>query len=92
MLEWDEDKRRKTLEARGIDFAAMEDFDWSLSVTRIDRRRAYGEARYISVGNIGGSLHVAVWTERAGNRRLISLRKANTRERKAYEEAQELHR
>jgi len=48
---------------------------------------AEGEARWVTIGtNSLGSLMVVVWTERADDVRLISVRKPEPRERRAYEE------
>ena len=45
-----------------------------------------GEARWITVGmNAGGEILVVVWTEREDGERLISVRRATTKERKDYE-------
>ena len=44
----------------------------------------YSETRYRAVGYIGDRLHHIVFTIRKDNIRLISLRKANTREVKKY--------
>lgn len=51
----------------------------------VDDRRYYGEQRFVAYGFIGPRLHVAVFVERAGVHRLISLRKANQKERDYYE-------
>ncbi len=91
MIEWDEAKRRLNLDKHGVDFAGMDGFDWDKAVTREDARGEYGERRFVSVGWIGSRLHVCVWTYREEAFRLISLRKANDRERKRYGQAQELH-
>ena len=74
-----------------MDFAEIAGFEWETALTREDARGDYGERRFVSVGHVGGRLHVCVWTAREGMARLISLRKANTRERKAYEQAKKLH-
>ena len=45
-----------------------------------------GESRWITVGmNTGSELLVVVWTERDDGERLISVRRATTKERKDYE-------
>ena len=46
----------------------------------------YGERRYLALGMIGDRLHAAMFTPRAGKVHVISLRKANQREVKAYEQ------
>ncbi len=82
-LEWDEAKRRETLAERGIDFAAMADFDWDTAT--VERSDQQGEARWAATGYIEDRLYRVVYTERGNRRRIISLRKANTRERRDYE-------
>lgn len=91
MFEWDEAKRHLNRDKHGVDFGEIEAFDWETAFTREDARGEYGERRFISVGRIGTRLHVCVWTVRESANRLISLRKANPRERKTYEQAQKLH-
>lgn len=51
-----------------------------------DDRRDYGEARLWAVAPIGGRLHVLTFTMRGEAMRAISLRKANARERRRYEQ------
>lgn len=82
---WDEDKRQDTRARRGIDFADMERFDWDTARTAEDARGKYGERRFVSLGYIGDRLHVCAWTPRGGGIRIISLRKANAREQKAFD-------
>jgi uncharacterized DUF497 family protein len=86
-LEWDEEKRQKNLRKRGLDFADVIDFDPASVVTLVDARRDYGEIRYNSTGSLDGVLCSFCWTPRDGKLRIISLRKINDRERKAYERA-----
>jgi uncharacterized DUF497 family protein len=46
-----------------------------------------GEARWITVGmSAGGEILVVVWTDRDGDERLISVRRATAKERKEYED------
>ncbi|MBW8320698.1 MAG: BrnT family toxin [Arenimonas sp.] len=83
-LEWDEEKREKNLRERGVDFADAVRFDLASSVTRVDDRNDYGEKRFVSLGSLDGRLHVLCWTRRGERLRIISLRKANDREQKAF--------
>lgn len=83
--EWDEAKRASTLALRGIDFADMARFDWDSAVLVPDDREDYGEPRFRATGLIDGRLHMAVLTPRDGAVLLISLRKANERERRKWE-------
>lgn len=50
----------------------------------IDNRALYGEERWIAMGLIGIRVHIMIYTRRAGNIRIISLRKANSREMEHY--------
>jgi uncharacterized DUF497 family protein len=50
-----------------------------------DRREDYGEMRLIALAPVGTRLHVVVFVERGGERRIISARKANSREVAFYE-------
>ncbi len=49
-----------------------------------DDRFDYGEVRQVAFGRIGGRLFVCVFVDRGSTRRIISLRKANSREVKRY--------
>ena len=84
LYEWDEDKRRRTLQDSGVDFADMVFFDWDTALTRTDIRRDYGETRSSSIGFIKERLHVCIWCWRGDAIRVISLRKANADERERY--------
>ena len=83
-LEWDEAKRQWTWDNRELDFADVVDFDFATADTVEDNRADYGEVRLISTGYLHDRLCVLCWTERGGRMRIISLRKANEREKKAY--------
>lgn len=82
--DWNDDKAAENVAKHGVDFESMTRFDWSTALTRTDTRRDYGETRFVSTGLIGARLHVCVWTKRADVIWIISLRKANERERKHY--------
>jgi len=84
-VEYDEAKRSRTLEERGLDMArAIEVFDGD-TLTVEDDRIDYGEARYITIGFMGERMVVLVWTRRGDVYRIISMRKANDREKALYE-------
>ena len=84
--EWDERKREQTLKKRGVDFEDVKEFKWDTARIITDTRDNYGEDRYVATGFIGGYLHVMAFTFRGEAVRVISLRKANVRERRDYEE------
>ncbi|MBB1603336.1 BrnT family toxin [Variovorax sp. UMC13] len=68
----------------GVWFSAAEDFEWESALVAVDSRKAYAEARLTAVGLIGERLHVMVFNLRDTTVRLISLRRANSREVKRY--------
>lgn len=82
--EWDENKRRENLEKHSVDFSAVNKFDWTTASLAEDLR--HDEPRFVAIGYIGVRLHVIVFTERGDSTRIISLRKANPREVKRYEQ------
>jgi uncharacterized DUF497 family protein len=84
IYERDEAKRQTNLACHGVDFAEAASFEWAVAMTMTDRRRDYGEERFISISFMGERLHVLVWTQRGETKRLISLRKANQREVRRY--------
>jgi uncharacterized protein len=86
-IEFDDEKRRWTLDARGLDFAqAAEIFDGT-EFTWEDDRADYGEPRFNTFGLLDGRLVSVTWTIRKGNQRIISMRKANEREQARYRRA-----
>lgn len=87
VFDWDADKAKANLAKYGVAFEAAEDFDISTAVEVIDSRVAYGEERRRAIGFIGRRLHVLIFTRRDGRTRVISLRRANARERKTYDQA-----
>ena len=88
---YDEDKSlRNTLE-RGLPFDLVHHFEWGSALMREDKRRNYGEPRYVAMGPIYERLHVLVFTPREGSVHVISLRKANQREVNRYERQKPRH-
>ncbi|MBP7392707.1 MAG: BrnT family toxin [Zoogloea sp.] len=83
-IEFDTEKRDKTLLERGLDFACAGEVFAGATVTLEDARQNYGEVRFITVGTLDGRMVVLVWTPRGEARRIISMRKANERELAHY--------
>ena len=54
------------------------------TLTVEDDRQDYGEVRFITIGLLGDAMVVLVWTPRDDASRIISMRKANERERRLY--------
>jgi uncharacterized protein len=83
--EWDESKAKANFVRHNVDFNSAIDFEWELAIETYDDRFDYGEDRWIAIGIINKKVHVLVYTIREENIRIISLRKANKREREFYE-------
>lgn len=83
-LEFDHDKRDKTLQERGLDFARAAEAFVGVHFTGQDTRVDYVEDRFITVGWLDARLVVLVWTPCGEVRRIISMRKANEREKALY--------
>jgi uncharacterized protein len=85
-LEWDAAKRRANYAKHGLDFRDAEKVFQGITLTAEDNRQDYGEKRFISLGLLEDMVVVVVYTARSEKIRIISMRKANQREKKAYEE------
>lgn len=81
---WDPAKNDRNVELRGFGFSLAAEFDFETAVSAIDDRQDYGEVRYVAIGFIGERLHILVYTLRDTGCHIISLRKANKREVRAY--------
>jgi len=86
-FEWDDVKATANFAKHGVRFEDTSEFEWEVSVDKLDLRKDYGETRVIAMSTIRGRLHVLVYANRADGHRLISLRKANDREFSSYEKA-----
>jgi uncharacterized protein len=85
-IEFDRAKSEKNARERGLPFTMVEDFDWGTSYSEEDTRFPYPERRWITTGFLGDRLHVVCHTPIEGGTRVISFRKANSREVRKYEE------
>ena len=89
---WDARKTERNLRERGFDFEFATQIFETSTLERADARRDYGESRVIALGKAQNILLSVVYTDRIEadgelNRRIISARKGNRRERKIYEKA-----
>ena len=84
--DWDGQKRRENWEKHRVDFVAIYDFEWETAVIEFDDR--HDEPRWTAKGMIGATFYSVVFTDREGQRRIISLRKATRREARSYVETQ----
>ena len=68
----------------GLMFSVVESFEWETALILIDSRRSYGEPRLQAIGLVADRVHVVVFSLRDNEIRLISVRKANSREMRRY--------
>jgi uncharacterized DUF497 family protein len=85
-FEWDEKKRLKVLEERGLDilYAALI-FEGPVLQLQ-DDRKDYGEERTVSLGLVDDEPFVVVHTERGGIIRLITAWKGGRDDHRKYQE------
>jgi uncharacterized DUF497 family protein len=83
-ITFDPAKNARNIAERGLSFERVADLDWSAALVRRDTRRDYGEPRLLVLAPLDGRLHMAVVTPRGRDLRVVSFRKASTREVKQY--------
>ena len=83
-FEWDEKKRQANIRKHGIDFVDIPALFDGVIITIEDTRHDYGETRLITLGLLKYHVIVVVHTDRNGNTRIISARKATKNESKIY--------
>jgi uncharacterized protein len=83
-ITFDPNKREATLKDRRVDFLDAPDVFAGPTIDQIDDRQNYGETRIINIGLLRGRMVIVVWTERGEARHIISMRKANDREKARY--------
>lgn len=83
-IEFDQDKNELNILKHGLPLAFAAILFADDYKEKPDDRRSYGEPRFVAIGAIEGRLCICAYTWRKQVRRIISLRKANQRERNAY--------
>ena len=83
---FDPAKNLRIIQARGLSFERVTEFDFETAIIWIDRRRSYPEVRFSALGRLAGRVHPLVFSETTDGIRVISLRKANKREVRRYEQ------
>ena len=81
---WSEQKRALNLKEHGLDFVDAPSVFEGLTYTFEDDRFSYGEQRFVTLGLLAGIPVSIAHTENDHEIRVISFRKATTREAKAY--------
>ena len=87
-VSFDLHKSQRNQAERGLPFTLVAYLEWDSALVVEDMRRNYGERRFRVLGLIEGRLHALVFTPRDDAIRVISLRKANNREVRLYEQTQ----
>jgi uncharacterized DUF497 family protein len=85
-IEFDLIKSHKNIKERALPFEWVEDFDWEAAFYVEDTRKDYSERRFVALGYLYNRLHVLCFTPIKDGVRVISFRKANSREVKRYEQ------
>jgi uncharacterized DUF497 family protein len=88
-ITFDQVKNKSNLLKHGVSLADADRLDWNSVMVKPDTRRDYQELREIGYGLIDDRLYCIVLVQRGDTFHIISLRKANTREVKAYVEQTE---
>jgi uncharacterized protein len=86
-IEFDAAKNNANVRGRGLPFDRAAEFDFDSAIVEQDSRNDYPEVRYVALGYLESRLHVLCFTGIDGGIRVISFRKANSREVKIYEQA-----
>jgi uncharacterized DUF497 family protein len=85
-FEWDLAKSNACRNSRNFDFAyVISVFADPALLVEHDQRWDYGEERFRALGIVEGRVYVVVFTRRNKAIRIISARRANSREVKRYE-------
>lgn len=81
---FDPAKNAANLAKHGVSLALAGEMEWDEAVMWPDVRRDYGEPRMSALVLYGGRLFFVAFVDRANERRIITLRKANNREKMHY--------
>ena len=84
-LSYDSAKNDSNITKHGLSLSEAELIDWDSAISWVDHRKDYGEERRVALALINERLHCVVYVELKIGKRIISLRKANTREVERYE-------
>jgi len=85
-ITYDPAKNDRNIAERGLSFELVAELDWDKAVAVEDTRKDYGERRLQVAARLENRLHIAVITIRGDAVHVISLRKANRKEVRLYEQ------
>jgi len=83
-ITFDPAKNKANIAGHGVSLAEADNIDWDAIIEEEDIRENYSEVRMVGYAPIGARVFCVVYTPRNGERRIISLRKANRREVTRY--------
>jgi uncharacterized DUF497 family protein len=83
---YDPSKQQKVLEERGLDLADASKVFEGFYLSRADEKHSDVEERVNTLGMLDDELVLVIWTPRDGERRIITMWKANEKERRKYHE------
>jgi hypothetical protein len=85
-IEFDHRKDAASVAKHGVSLVEGDGvLDDPLGLT-VEDNSSKGEQRWLTIGtNVFGFVYVVVWTKRGRNERIISMRKPDPKERRAYE-------
>lgn len=86
-FQWDRAKDLANRAKHGIGFREAAEIFRGFILMAEDKRRDYGERRFIALGNYDGDVIRVVFTRRGDDIRVISAWKANRYDREAYTQA-----
>ena len=89
LIEFDPLKNLVNLAKHGLSLTKAIDLDWDRGWLEPDRRKDYGEERVSALVPLGEDLFFLAFVVRGDARRIITLRRANRRECRRYEQHEE---
>ncbi len=84
-IDFDPVKNAKNIRERGLSFERVAEFDFISATYLIDNRHDYGEIRQIAIGYLNERLHFLCFVPIPDGIRVVSFRKANSREAKKHD-------
>lgn len=89
-FDWDPAKNDSNEIKHGISFLdALAVFDDPSHIVEDITKGEYGESRNKAIGKIGSRFFTVIFTDRDANRRIISVRRSRTDERRKYGQSPE---
>jgi hypothetical protein len=85
IIDLDPAKNAKNIRERGLSYERAAEFDFLSATYLLDDRQDYGELRQIAIGYLNGRLHFLCFVQIPDGIRVVSFRKANSREARKYD-------